>query len=91
MIEEKEELEKLVDSLKNGSRASDASPSIHSKNTRTPEDIGVRVDVLLPVECTTPSSTTVVYELGDVQFGSPVVTELLEQQVSISSSSKQLF
>lgn len=78
VIEEKEELEKLVDSLKNGSRASDASPSIHSKNTRTPEDIGVRVDVLLPVECTTPSSTTVVYELGDVQFGSPVVTELLE-------------
>ncbi|KAL7954551.1 hypothetical protein V8C34DRAFT_317191 [Trichoderma compactum] len=78
VIEEKEELEKLVDSLKNGSRASDASPSIHSKNTKTPEGIGLGIDALLPAERTTPSSAPVVYELGDVHFGSLVVTELLE-------------
>lgn len=86
MIEEKEELEKLIDSLKNGSRASDASPSINSKNTKTPEDIGNGVDALLPSECRTPSSTTVVYELGDVHFAPLVINELLEQRVSILSS-----
>lgn len=81
MIEEKEELEKLIDSLKSGSRASDASPSIKSKNTKTPEDIGIEVDDLRPAA--TPSSTTAVYELGGIHFGPLVINELLEQQVSI--------
>lgn len=83
MIEEKEELEKLIDSLKNDSRAFDTSPSIDSKNTKTPDDIRVEVDTPLPAEYRTPSSTTVVYELGDVHLGSLIVAELLEQQVSI--------
>ncbi|KAL7803908.1 hypothetical protein V8C43DRAFT_266360 [Trichoderma afarasin] len=78
VIEEKEELEKLIDSLKNGSRASDASPSVNSKNTKTPEDTGIVVNTLLPADCATPSSTTTVYELGGVHFGPLVINELLE-------------
>ncbi|KAH0531286.1 hypothetical protein TsFJ059_000140 [Trichoderma semiorbis] len=76
VIEEKEELEKLIDSLKNGFRASDASPSINSKNTKTPEDIGIEVDDLQLAA--TPSSTTAVYELGGIHFGPLVINELLE-------------
>ncbi|KAL7916670.1 hypothetical protein GGI35DRAFT_433784 [Trichoderma velutinum] len=78
VIEEKEELEKLIDSLKNDSRAFDASPSSNSKRLTTPDDASVGTDTSLLAESRTSSSTTAIYELGGVHFGPLVVTELLE-------------
>jgi hypothetical protein len=89
LIEEKEELERLIYSSRNTAEGTNIHSSISPNNYCTDYESTTVTNTSLSTKEFTPCSTVAIYELNGLQFNTHAVNELMEQQVPISHCEKE--